>query len=127
MIKLNILPSIRTNNFEDLGQKIISHWNNFLKLNLSSDIVYAIYFNYDYNYKGNYDFSIGITTLFSNSLPFEIPDLNFKIFSCKQSELLEKWKEIWELEENNKLDRIYKVDFEKHYGDGTVDIYISVK
>lgn len=126
MKKINILEPIRINNFTEINNGILLYWNKFLKLNLNSEVNYAIYCNYESNYKGNYDFSIGTDIYFENSLEFNLPDLEYKIFSCTKNEIIKKWKEIWELEESNKLNRMYKVDFEKHYANGNVEIFISI-
>lgn len=127
MKKIYALPSVKTNNFIDLGEKIIKQWNEFLSLNLSSGTKYAIYSNYDSDYKGDYEFSVGVENYFTDSKEVIIPSLNYMIFSCHQSEIVSKWKEIWDLEEKQKLNRDYKFDFEKHYPNGNLDIYIGVK
>ncbi len=89
MKKNYILPFVKTNNFVDLGEKIIAQWNKLLSLNLKHTVKYGIYCNYESNYKGNYDFSVGIEEEFSNSILKEIPNYKYRICYCEQSKILE--------------------------------------
>lgn len=124
--KIYILEPIRTNNFIDLGVKIISHWELFLSMGFEKDVKYAIYYNYDSNYKGDYDFTIGVENEFKGSLPLEIPSLKYQKIDSTQASILDSWKIIWELEEQGKIKRNYIFDFEKHLSDGKIEIYIGI-
>ncbi|WP_221408329.1 hypothetical protein [Peribacillus simplex] len=48
------------------------------------------------------------------------------MFECLQDEhsIGEAWKKIWQLEEEQKLNRKYSVDFEMYYPDGKVEIHM---
>ncbi len=125
MNKIYVLPSIRVNNFKDASIKIKNYWNKYLALKLKNKITYAFYFNYSSNYKGDYDFTIGSENNFPNSDLILIEKISYKVFICNISTLIDTWKNIWNLENSGKLQRNYRIDFEKHYNDGRVEIYIS--
>ena len=71
-MKIYTLPSIRINNFKDASIKIAKYWEEYLILNLKNTVIYALYFNYDSNYKGDYDFTIGGNYNFPNSKSISI-------------------------------------------------------
>lgn len=122
-----ILEPIQTNNFVDLGSKIIKQWSIFSSLEIKTDIKYGIYSNYKTDYKDSFDFSVGANIDFLNSMEIEIPDCKFQIFKGTQNEVFNMWKNIWNLENNKELNRAYLFDFEKYYIDGTVEIFVSIK
>lgn len=118
------LPSIRVNNFKGAVEKIMNHWKKYEELNSNKKIIYAFYFNYETNYKGDYDFTIGGHNDFV-LLP-RLAQKKYKIFISNRDKLKETWEEIWRLEEYEKINRAYDMDFEKYYPDGNIEIYISV-
>lgn len=121
-----ILPAIKVNNFKNASTLIKNYWKKYLSLNLKNETIYAFYFNYNSNYKDDYNFSIGGKQYFNNSNIIKITKTNYKIFSCHNSNIIETWNNIWNLEENGKLKRSYTIDFEKHYDNGNIDIYIGI-
>lgn len=124
--KKYVLPSIRINNLKNAPIKIGEYWEKYLSLNLQNTITYAFYFNYESNYKGDYDFTIGGENYFPNSISISINEDNYKIFKCNLSTIIDTWRTIWSLEEIGELQRSYNIDFEKHHNDGTIEIYISI-
>lgn len=125
-MKLFTLPSIRINNFKkDTYKKIESYWIKYRELELNKKTIYAFYYNYESNYKGDYDFAISGYDNFT--LPSILTKNKYKIFTCTQSTLIEKWQEIWSLEDQSKINRAYDIDFEKYYEDGSIEIYISIQ
>ncbi|SKA12619.1 Predicted transcriptional regulator YdeE, contains AraC-type DNA-binding domain [Prosthecobacter debontii] len=125
--KKYVLPSIRINNFKGAPIKIREYWEKYLSLNLKNAITYAFYFNYESNYKGDYDFTIGGENYFSDSNSIFINKDDYKIFKCNLSTIIDTWKIIWNLEDIGELQRSYNLDFEKHHNDGTVEIHISIQ
>ena len=131
MLKINVVDSCRTNNFDDsqLFEKISKVWGNM------SDVLgikYGVYHNYSTNYKGDYTLSVGTEEGINNAETIEIPNSEYKIFEVDMSKntenaIFETWKHIWDLEEKKLLKRDYLVDFEKYYVDGKVEIYIGVE
>ena len=75
-MKLTIINSTRTNNFNDnlLIQKITELWKEKSNRLTNKEIItYAVYHNYESNYKGDYTLSIAIED--NNSEPsLEIPN-----------------------------------------------------
>lgn len=126
MSKKYVLPSIRINNFKSAPTKIGEYWDKYLSLNLKNEITYAFYFNYESDYKGDYDFTIGGKNYFPNSNSILISNDNYKIFKCDLSTIIDTWKIIWNLEDIGELKRSYNLDFEKHHNDGVIEIYISI-
>ena len=41
--------------------------------------------------------------------------------------VIKAWKRIWKIEKKQQIDRAYLVDYETHYTNGNVELYISVK
>jgi len=57
----------------------------------------------------------------------EIEDLTwYEIFPTTYESVVQTWQHIWNKEKQGLLKRAYKVDFEKYYPNGKVDIYISI-
>lgn len=120
-MKIYIKPKIRVNNFTNKVEEIIKMWSTIPE----NGVKYALYFNYESNYKGDYDFSIGMEKGKGEQL--EIPEGKYDVFYCKKENLVETWREIWNKEEKNEIVRSYILDYEKHYENGDVEIYVGVK
>lgn len=120
------LSLVKTNNFVDATTVISNYWKNFYSLGLNESPVYAIYINYLKNYKEDYYFTIGIEKPFKKGNQFEVLMDSYKVFNTHISEIVKTWENIWELEEKGMLKRTYKIDFEKHYENGDVEIYIGI-
>ncbi|QJX80350.1 effector binding domain-containing protein [Priestia megaterium] len=135
-MKLKILKSIRTNNFNDiyLVDKIQRIWRE-ASTHLPQEKVatYGVYHKYNSNYKGDYTLSISIegnSNSNNSDITLNIPDdTKYKQFQvdCKDElGVINTWKKIWDLEENGELNRAYSYDFEKYFPDGKIEIYIAL-
>ena len=124
------LATIRTHNIkENTAEKIGQLWqNNFAKLT-KNEPYYGVYLNYESDFTGYYDVAVaqeskpegGFSTI-------EIEDLTwYEIFPTTSELVVQTWKHIWNKEKQGLLKRAYKVDFEKYYPNGKVDIYISIR
>ena len=131
MMDLTILNSIRTNNFndEDVMQKIMEMWQN-----ASADLsghkgnTYGLYYAYESDYKGDYTLGVAIKKECDSSITIPA-DTKFEIFKVDADDeqgIINMWNDIWNKEEEGKLNRAYTYDFEKYYPDGNIDIYIAV-
>ncbi|MDR7002679.1 AraC family transcriptional regulator [Neobacillus niacini] len=101
-MKLAIINSVRTNNFNDelLIQKITGLWQEaFKRLTNSEMITYGVYHKYESDYKGDYSLSIAIEEN-HNEPSLEIPNnAKYEIFHVDTSEeqgIVNTWKKIWE-------------------------------
>jgi len=132
-LKLKILKSIRTNNFNDiyLKDKIQRIWRE-ASIHFPKDKVatYGVYHKYSSNYKGDYTLSIAIADNSNNSeTTLTIPDdTKYKQFQVDPKDelgVINTWKKIWELEETGNLKRAYTYDFEKYDPSGKIEIFIA--
>ncbi|WP_134701964.1 GyrI-like domain-containing protein [Ammoniphilus sp. YIM 78166] len=132
-MKLSIINSIRTNNFEDdrLMEKIAGLWKEASgRLANQGCIAYGLYHEYESNYKGDYTLSIALED--NDREPYlEIPKNSryeiFHVASTEQQGMINTWKEIWRQEETGTLERAYTFDFEKYYPNGKIEVYIAIK
>ena len=133
-MKLKILKSICTNNFNDiyLVDKIQRIWReasiHFPKNKVAT---YGVYHKYSSNYKGDYTLSIAIEGDSNNSeTTLTIPDdtkyEQFQVDLKDELGVINTWKKIWELEEKGKLKRAYTYDFEKYDPNGKIEIFIAI-
>lgn len=133
MMKLHVINSIRTNNFNDphIIQKIKILWKeSYQKLDNYRDNIYGLYDQYESNYKGDYRLSVAVehphqTT--SITIPENEKYEVFKVNTTDDQGIINTWNKIWKLEESGVLQRKYSYDFEKYYPNGEVEIYIAVK
>lgn len=83
-MKLNLLQSIRTNNFNDnqLIEKMERMWKEASsKLKHHKGNVYGVYYDYESNYKGDYSLGVAINDSDSKVVTqkiMEVPDENIK-------------------------------------------------
>ena len=106
---------------EDLGKL----WNKFYSENIREKIpgkvnknVYAIYTDYESNYKGKYTAMLGFKVHSLNDIPDgllgrEFEGQEFEVFTAKGNmpeAIVNTWKEIWDKDEV--LNRSYIYDFE---------------
>ena len=129
---LQPILSLRTNNFNDpkIIDKVTDLWAKALnKLADHNGSIYGVYHNYDSNYKGDYDLSIAIATdeTQDNAIILGHNYREFPIALNQPSSIVETWQTIWQMEENDELDRQYDADYEEYRADGTVSIFISLK
>ena len=123
------LATIRTHNIkENTAEKIGQLWqNNFAKLT-KNEPYYGVYLNYESDFTGYYDVAVAQESKPENSSStIEIEDLTwYEIFPTTYESVVQTWQRIWNKEKQGLLKRAYKVDFEKYYPNGKVDIYISI-
>ena len=124
------LATIRTHNIkENTAEKIGQLWqNNFAKLT-KNEPYYGIYLNYESDFTGYYDVAVAQESKpEDSSSTIEIEDLTwYEIFPTTGKSVVQTWPHIWNKEKQGLLKRAYKVDFEKYYPNGKVDIYISIR
>ena len=122
--------TIRTHNTkENTAEKIGQLWqNNFAKLT-KNEPYYGVYLNYESDFTGYYDVAVAQESKLEGSFStIEIEDLTwYEIFPTNCESVVQTWKHIWNKEKQGLLKRAYKVDFEKYYPNGKVDIYISIR
>ena len=122
--------TIRTHNIkENTAEKIGQLWqNNFAKLT-KNEPYYGVYLNYESDFTGYYDVAIAQKSKPEGSFStIEIEDLTwYEIFPTNCESVAQTWQHIWNKEKQGLLKRAYKVDFEKYYPNGKVDIYISIR
>ena len=122
--------TIRTHNIkENTAEKIGQLWqNNFAKLT-KNEPYYGVYLNYESDFTGYYDVAVAQESKPENSFStIEIEDLTwYEIFPTTGKSVVQTWQHIWNKEKQGLLKRAYKVDFEKYYPHGKVDIYISIR
>ena len=124
------LATIRTHNIkENTAEKIGQLWqNNFAKLT-KNEPYYGVYLNYESDFTGYYDVAVAQESKPESGFStIEIEDLTwYEIFPTTGELVVQTWKHIWNKEKQGLLKRAYKVDFEKYYPNGKVDIYISIR
>lgn len=132
-MNLNIIKSVRTNNFKDeaIMQKITEMWKEASSLlNNQDEVTFGLYYDYESDYKGDYTLSVAIEGS-DNQSPIKIPNTSkYEIFEVDTSDeygILNAWKEIWDREEKGGLERAYSFDFEKYYPNGQMEIHIAIK
>lgn len=122
--------TIRTHNIkENTVEKIGQLWqNNFAKLT-KNEPYYGVYLNYESDFTGYYDVAVAQESKSEGSFStIEIEDLTwYEIFPTNCESVVQTWQHIWNKEKQGLLKRAYKVDFEKYYPNGKVDIYISIR
>ena len=123
------LATIRTHNIkENTAEKIGQLWqNNFAKLP-QNEPYYGVYLNYESDFTGYYDVAVAQESKpEDSSSTIEMEDLTwYEIFPTNCESVAQTWQHIWNKEKQGLLKRAYKVDFEKYYPNGKVDIYISI-
>ena len=129
-LTLYSLATIRTHNIkENTAEKIGQLWqNNFAKL-IKNEPYYGVYLNYESDFTGYYDVAVAQESKLEGSFStIEIEDLTwYEIFPTTSELVVQTWQHIWNKEKQGLLKRAYKVDFEKYYPNGKVDIYISIR
>ena len=129
-LTLYSLATIRTHNIkENTAEKIGQLWqNNFAKLT-KNEPYYGVYLNYESDFTGYYDVAVAQESKLEGSFStIEIEDLTwYEIFPTTSELVVQTWQHIWNKEKQGLLKRAYKVDFEKYYPNGKVDIYISIR
>ena len=129
-LTLSPFATLRTHNTkENTAEKIGQLWqNNFAKLT-KNEPYYGVYLNYESDFTGYYDVAVAQESKSEGSFStIEIEDLTwYEIFPTNCESVVQTWQHIWNKEKQGLLKRAYKVDFEKYYPHGKVDIYISIR
>lgn len=141
----------RTSNAQELaGHGVIAKlWQRFfaekVKLciphKVDNDIV-GLYYDFASDKDGEYTLLIGVRVNAVDEVPEgmvvqHVPEQKMAIFTSERgpvfSSVLKTWRIIWRLEDEKKIDRTYKYDYEL-YGeksqnpdDGQVNVYIGVR
>lgn len=133
MEKVCVLAEKRLNNFKDpdIAGKIQKLWEEAsIKIPQEKEInKYAVYSEYESNYKGDYTLFIGVDKIDSHK-EIIIEEENYQIFpvdTLSPYGIIMVWQKIWKMEEEGLLNRAYTVDYEKYYSDGKVEIFIALK
>ena len=132
---LNILASIRTNNFQDehCVEKIQALWQEqegaVKEAFAQGEPVYAVYHDYDSDYKG--DYSLSICRLTDGEVyDFDTSEQTYQVFEADKEDpqaILHAWQRIWQAEEAGELHRDYTIDFEKYDPDQTVAVFVATQ
>ncbi|MCT4634695.1 MAG: GyrI-like domain-containing protein [Rickettsiales bacterium] len=148
-IKLVGIKKIRTINeaeFDPKTAQILPTIQKYFQENYPNKIkhrknpgrTFAIYFEYENDYKGKYSYFIGeeVTEFTDNNNleQYTIPDQTYNRFTTESGEManviVKAWQEIWQMDDSN---RNYIADFEiydqraQDPKNAIVDIYIGVK
>ncbi|NOU73460.1 AraC family transcriptional regulator [Paenibacillus sp. LMG 31458] len=113
---------IRTNNQNT--DKILSLWEEFLRLNVKGDI-FAVYNNYSSDFTGDYDLHIGSEEKFIDESSVIILAGNYHVVEVDHTDpqgVFNAWVDIWKSD----IRRAYKTDFEFYSKDGSIKIFLSV-
>lgn len=113
---------IRTNNQNT--DKILSLWEEILRLNLKGDI-YAVYNKYSSDFTGDYDLHIGTEEKFTDESSVIIPAGNYHVVEVDHTDpqgVFHAWVDIWKSD----IKRAYKADFEFYSKDGSIRIFLSI-
>ncbi len=131
--------------YKDSLEDIPKLWEEFNKegfadsiLDKKSEDVYAVYHDYESDFKGSYQFFIGYIVDKNKNvdLPLkklDIPEQKYAVFPVKGDFpkcLIDTWEAIWESD----IERKYTFDFEKYTesssldeSNSELDVYISIK
>lgn len=115
--------TIRTNN--QSPDVLLKHWQDFMTSHLDYSTIYAIYSNYETDFTGNYDFSIG-SVCQEDATTITLPSGNYFIWdtnSQNPQDVMAAWELIWK---QTDLPRAYLTDFEVYEPNQTIKIYLSV-
>ncbi|KQX56631.1 GyrI-like domain-containing protein [Paenibacillus sp. Root444D2] len=114
---------IRTNNQNT--NKILSLWEEFLRLNVKGDI-YAVYNHYSSDFTGDYDLHIGSEKKFTDESSVIILAGNYHVVEVDHTDpqgVFHAWEDIWKSD----IKRAYKTDFEFYSQDGSIKIFLSIE
>ncbi|WHY77396.1 AraC family transcriptional regulator [Neobacillus sp. WH10] len=131
-MKLTIINSIRTNNFNDehVMQKITDMWKAAsTDLAEHESVIYGVYHEYETDYKGDYTLSVAIEgeTKPLITIPIDEKYKIFKVDTTEEQGIFNTWSKIWDEEKEGNLHRSYTYDLEKYYPNGNIEIHIAIK
>ena len=139
-----------TNAKEASGSGVISRqWQKFFQEGILSKIpskigpnIYALYTDYASDRNGEYSYVIGAMVKDGTAVPADmvlksVPGGRFAVLPSEQGPLPNVvpgvWQKIWKLEDEKKLQRTYKTDFEiydrrsQDPQNAQVDLYVGMK
>ncbi|MEG0284211.1 MAG: hypothetical protein RR543_03440 [Erysipelotrichales bacterium] len=130
-MKLYIVDKVRVNNMDsDVNEKIGNLWRNATTILKDYEKeLYGVYYEYEGNYLDDYTLAIATTDHICDEY-LEFDNLDYQVFLADTSSeypVVDVWKKIWDLEDDDKLDRAYDYDFEKYDADGNIEVHISRK
>ena len=130
-----------TTNSDQATSDINALWERFFKDsigqkidNKTSDVIYAVYSDYEGDHTKPYRFTIGYRAESAETIPqnmthVQIQASDYAILSAAGAQpqaLIETWKSIWESD----LDRSYKTDFEvygpRFFEDGINEVLVHI-
>ncbi|MCT7527003.1 GyrI-like domain-containing protein [Aliarcobacter cryaerophilus] len=128
---------VRTNNKNEItsNAKIAPLWNEFFKQDIlkeaSSDEIYGAYFNYESDFKGDFDVMAGVKINDSDKYErLKIQSGEYLVFKAKgemPQTVIDTWSKIWDyFSLNSKYKRRYGTDFEKYISQDEIEIYIGI-
>lgn len=130
-MKVYEIDRVRTNNFKgNVMTDIGGLWERALvKLKDNKSDVYAIYHEYESDYKGDYTLSVATVDPHS-SIVIELDDSTREILpvtGINKQDTVAVWQSIWERENAGTMSRLYTQDFEVYHTDGTITVHIAVE
>ena len=122
--------------------KTASLWRRFREekiathvLERTNDAVYAMYCEYDSDYRGEYTLVLGYEVPMESQITRETPDgmvvatipaANYALIDARGKQpdtLIATWADVW----NSCLQRTYICDFEVHWGPVAVEVYVGLE
>lgn len=136
MINVEVIGSCRTNNFSDLdaSRKYAEAFTPVIPC-IGKENIYAIYMNYECDYKGSFDYLTGVNakaSLGSQLSIVTIPEGKYKEYLLEKENALHKaiaraWANVWSDEESGLIERKYEIDYEIYRTDGSISIFVGIK
>ena len=129
-MKLFSLKSIVTNNFTDpeMARKIQQVWGDSMKQIDQPMNVYGVYHEFKSDFRGDYQLSIATESIPTKEILEVDSQANYQKFEVDLSQemaVYKTWQRIWSLEDEGKLTRAYRLDYEYYQEDGKVTIYVE--
>lgn len=136
MLQVKVMGSCRTNNFYDLdaSRKYALAFSSVLRY-LGSESIYAIYTNYESDYKGDFDYLTGVeakASIRNVGAIFTVPEGKYKCYCIENSidlpnTLAKTWANVWSDEESGLIERKYDVDYEIYQKDRSVAVFVGIR
>ncbi|MHC5229743.1 effector binding domain-containing protein [Enterococcus sp. LJL99] len=130
-MKLFSLTSTTTNNFDDpeMSKKIQHVWSEAMKQVKQPKVMYGVYHNFASDFRGDYQLSIATESIQTNqmlTIDSKAKYEKFEVDGTQEIGIYKTWQKIWTLEEEGKLKRAYRFDYECYQVDGEVALYIEI-